>query len=77
MRINANRVVKLALDKWNFLRRLKSKSDSYFGVKRNLNPKRGGKQNELVGTCTSLKCILKGWLVVVANAGSHDLVHVF
>jgi hypothetical protein len=56
------------------LRRPKSKSDSYLGVKRNLGPKRGGKQGELVGTCTCLKCILKGWLVVAANAVSHDPV---
>jgi len=60
MRISANKVVKLALDKWNFLRRPKLKSDSYFGVKGNFNPKRGGKQGELAGTCTSLKCISKG-----------------
>jgi hypothetical protein len=66
----------LALDKWNFLRRPKSKSDSYFGVKRNLNPKRGGKQGELAGTCASFKCIPKGWLVVAANTRSHDLVRV-
>jgi len=66
----------LALDKWNFLRRPKSKSDSHFGVKKNLDPKRGGKQGELARTCTSLKCIPKGWLVVAANAGSHDPVRV-
>ncbi len=52
----------------------KSKSDSYLGAKRNLGPKRGGKQGELAGMCTCLKCIPKGWLVVAANAGSHDPV---
>jgi hypothetical protein len=46
------------------------------GAKRNLGPKRGGKQGELAGTCTCPKCIPKGWLVVVANAGSHDPVRV-
>jgi hypothetical protein len=66
----------LAWDKWNFLRKPKSKSDSYFGVKRNLDPKRGGKQGELTGTCTSLKGIPKGWLVVAANARSHDPVRI-
>jgi len=66
----------LTLDKWNFLRRPKSKSDSYIGVKRNLNPKRRGKQGELAGTCTSLKCIPKDWLVVAANVGSHDPVRI-
>jgi hypothetical protein len=30
-----------------FLRKPKSKSDSYLGAKRNLSPKRGGKQGEL------------------------------
>ena len=58
-----------------FLRRPKSKSDSSLGL-RKLGPKRGGKQGELAGTCTCLKCIPKGWLVVVANAGSHDPVHI-
>jgi hypothetical protein len=57
-----------------FLRKPKSKSDSYFGVKRNLGPKRRGKQGELAGTYTCFKCILKGWLVVATNAGSHDPV---
>ncbi len=52
----------------------KSKSNSHFGVKRNLSPKRGGKQGELVGTRTCLKCIPKGWLVVVANTRNHDPV---
>jgi hypothetical protein len=31
---------------------------------RKLGPKGGGKQGELAGTCTCLKCIPKGWLVV-------------
>jgi hypothetical protein len=31
---------------------------------RKLDPERGGKQGELAGTCTRLKCISKGWLVV-------------
>jgi hypothetical protein len=43
---------------------------------RKLDPERGGKQGELAGTCTCLKCIPKGWLVVAANAGSHDPVRV-
>jgi len=58
------------------LRKPKSKSDSYLGAKRNFGPKRGGKQGELAGTCTCEKCIPKGWLVVAANAGSHDPVRV-
>ncbi len=59
------------------LHRPKSKSNSYFRVKRNLGPKRGGKQGELIGTCTCFKCIPKGWLVVAANVGSHDPARVF
>jgi hypothetical protein len=31
---------------------------------RKLDPERGGKQGELARTCTCLKCIPKGWLVV-------------
>jgi hypothetical protein len=31
---------------------------------RKLGPKRGGKQGELAGTCTCLKCISNSWLVV-------------
>jgi hypothetical protein len=64
------------LDKWNFLHNPKSKSDSHIGAKRNLGPKRKGKQGEFAGTCTCWKCIPKGWLVVVANARSHDPVRV-
>jgi len=59
-----------------FLCKPKSKSNSHIGAKRNLGPKRGGKQGELVGMCTCLKCIPKGWLVVAANMGSHDLVRI-
>jgi len=59
-----------------FLRKPKSKSDSHIGAKRNLGSKRGSKQGKLAGTCTCLKCIPKGWLVVAANAGSHDPVRV-
>jgi len=62
----------LSWDKWNFLCKPKSKLDSYFGVEKNLDLKRGGKQGELAGTCISLKCIPKGWLVVATNVGSHD-----
>ncbi len=58
------------------LRTPKSKSDSHLGVKRNIGPKRGGKQGELARTCTCLKCIPKGWLVVAAKAGSHDPIRV-
>ncbi len=60
----------------SFLRKPKSKSNSHFKAKRNLGPKREGKQGEFVGTRTWLKCIPKGWLVVVANARSHDFIHV-
>ncbi len=60
------------LDKWNLVRKPKSKSDSHIGAKRNLGPKKGGKQGELARTCKCSKCIPKGWLVVVANTGSHD-----
>jgi hypothetical protein len=74
--ISANRVIKWHWTNGTFLRRPKSKSDSYFGVKRNLGPKRGGKQSELTRTCTCLKCILKGWLVVATNMGNHDPVRV-
>jgi len=59
----ANRVVKWHWTNGTFLRRPKSKLDSYLGL-RKLGPKRGGKQGELAGTCTCLKCIPKGWLVV-------------
>ncbi len=31
---------------------------------RKLGPERGGKQGEFARTCTCLKCIPKGWLVV-------------
>jgi hypothetical protein len=55
------------MDKWNFLHTPKSKLDSHFEVKRNLDRKRRGKQCELVGMSTCLKCISKGWLVVVTN----------
>ncbi len=58
------------------LRNPKSKLDSYLGAKRNLGPKRGGKQGELAGTCTRPKCIPKGRLVMAANTGSHDPVRV-
>ncbi len=64
------------MDKWNFLCKPKSKSDSHFGAKRNLSPKRGGKKGEHVGTCTCSKCIPKGWLVVAANTRSHDPIRV-
>jgi molybdopterin-guanine dinucleotide biosynthesis protein A len=43
---------------------------------RKLDPEKGGKQGELAGIGTCLKCIPKGWLVVAANAGSHDPVRV-
>jgi hypothetical protein len=33
-----------------FLRKPKSKSDSHIGAKRNLGPKKGGKQGELART---------------------------
>jgi len=52
------------------------KNGHHLRARRNLGPKRGGKQGELAGTCTCPKCIPKGWLVVAANAGSHDPVHV-
>jgi hypothetical protein len=55
-----------------FLHKPKSKSDSHIGAKKNLDPKRGGKQGELARTHTCLKCIPKGWLVVVANTGNHN-----
>ncbi len=55
-----------------FLRNPKSKWDSHFGAMRNLGPKRGGKQVEFAGTCTCLKCISKGWLVVAANMRTLD-----
>ncbi len=55
-----------------FLRKPKSKLDSHIGAKRNLGPKRGGKQGELAGMRTCLKCIPKDWLVVAANARNHD-----
>jgi hypothetical protein len=57
-----------------FLHKPKSKLNFHFGDRRNLGPKRGGKQGELAGMRTCLKCIPKGWLVVAANAGSHDPV---
>jgi hypothetical protein len=66
----------MALTNGTLLRKPKSKSDSHIGAKRNLGPKRKRKQGELAGTCTCSKCILKGWLVVAANVGSHDPVRV-
>jgi hypothetical protein len=59
-----------------FLRKPKSKSNSHFGAKKNLGPKRGGKQGELVGTRTCLKCIPKGWLLMATNTGSRDPVRI-
>ncbi len=59
-----------------FLCKLKSKWDSHFGALRNLGPKRGGKQGEFVGTCTCLKCISKGWLVVATNMGTRGPIRV-
>jgi hypothetical protein len=58
-----------------FLHKRKSKSNSHFGAKRNLAPKRGGKQDELAGMRTCLKCVSKGSLVVVPNVGSHGPIH--
>jgi hypothetical protein len=43
-----------------FLHKPKLKSDYHFGAKRNLGPKKGGKQGELAGMCTCLKCVTKG-----------------
>ncbi len=59
-----------------FLCKPKSKSNSHIEAKKNLSPKKGGKQGELVGKRMCLKCIAKGWLVVAANMGSHDPVHI-
>jgi hypothetical protein len=44
----------------NLFRKLKSKSNSHIGVKKNLGPKRRGKQGELAGMHTCLKYIPKG-----------------
>ncbi len=43
---------------------------------RKLDPKRGGKQGELAGTCTCLEVHLRGLVSSVANAGSHDPVRI-
>jgi len=59
-----------------FLCKPKSKLDSHIKAKKNLGPKRGGKQGELIRTHTCLKCIPKGCLVVAANARSHDLIRI-
>jgi len=59
----ANRVVKWHGTNGTIPRRLKSKLDSSLGL-RKLGPERIGKQGELARTCTCLKCIPKGWLVV-------------
>ncbi len=59
----ANRVVKWHGVNETISHRFKSKSDSSLGL-RILGPEKGGKQGELAGTCTCLKCILKGWLVL-------------
>jgi hypothetical protein len=72
----ANRVVKWHGTNETISRRPKSKSDSSLGLGK-LGPEKGGKQGELAGTCTCLKCISKGWLVgSVTNAGSHDPAHI-
>jgi hypothetical protein len=73
--------VQIGLSSWHWingisLRRPKSKSNSYIGVKRNLDPKRGGKEGELVGTCTSFKCIPKGVVGSGGQRGKLDPVHV-
>jgi hypothetical protein len=73
---NVNRVVKWHWTNGTFLRKPKSKSNSHIGVKRNIDPKREGKEGELTGTCTCFKCVPKGWLVLAANVGIHDPVHV-
>jgi hypothetical protein len=56
------------MDKWNFLRKPKSKLDSHFGARRNLGPKRGGKQGELARTCM-LKVHPKG---LVGSGGQRE-----
>jgi hypothetical protein len=43
---------------------------------RKLDPKRGGKQGELAGTCTCLEVHPRGLVGSVANAGSHDPVRI-
>ncbi len=60
----ANRVVKKGIGQME-LSRVGSNQNRTptFGL-RKLDPERGGKQGELAGTCTCLKCIPKGWLVV-------------
>jgi hypothetical protein len=58
------------------LRKPKSKSDSHIGAEGNFCPKRGGKQGELVGTCTCSKCIPKGLVGNGGHMGSHDPVRV-
>jgi hypothetical protein len=54
----------MALDKWNFLAQAQIKIKLLLWGLRKFGPKIGGKQGELAKTCTCLKCIPKGWLVV-------------
>jgi len=44
---------------------------------RKLDPERGSKQGELMGTCTCLEVHPRGLVGNVANAGSHDPVRIF
>jgi hypothetical protein len=74
--MNISKSCKVVWTNGTSLRKPKSKSNSHFGARKSPGPKRGGKQGELVGTHTCLKCIPKDWLVVVANTGSHDPVRV-
>jgi len=75
--MKASRVVKWHWTNGTTLRRLKSKSDSYFGVKGNLAPKEEASKVSLRGHAQALSASQKGWLVVAANAGSHDPICVF
>ncbi len=43
---------------------------------RKLDPKKEARKVSLRGHAHALKCILDGWLVVAANAGSHDPAHI-
>jgi hypothetical protein len=54
---------------------LKSNSNSYFGVKRNLAPKEDARKVSLRGLACP-KCIPRGWLVMVANAIIHDPIRI-
>ncbi len=66
----------MALDKWNYLMHAQNQNQTpTLGLKK-LGPKEEAIKLSLREHAHALKCIPKGWLVVAANMGNHDPVHV-